>query len=132
MANNPNTPLLGYPQAVGAKVQDIFDHTGPTSYANIGTSGGAGDVINATDLSYGGFDTVHPVFGGYSNSGNYIIKVVTGHTTTTPTLSLGGLASPAVTLIWYTTSAAFGAISTEVTNATNLSAESVRLECWLV
>ena len=132
MANNPNTHLFGYPQAVSGKTQDVFDHTGPASYLNIGTSGHAGDIINATDLSFGGFDIVHPAYGGYSNSGNYIVKVITGHTTTTPTLTLSGLAAPAITLQWFTTSAAFGAISTEVTDTTSLAAESVRLECWLV
>jgi hypothetical protein len=132
MANNPNLHLYGYPQPFGTKIKDVFDHTGPGSYLNIGTSGHAGDVINASDLSAGGFDLVHPAFGGYSNSGNYIVKIVTGHSTTTPTLSLGGLVAPSVTLQWFTTSAAFGAISTEVTDTTSLALESVRLDATMV
>jgi len=123
-----NYPLPGYPTQFGNKIYEVFDHKGPKSYANIGTNGGAGDTINAIDLQVGGFDLLQTHFGAYSESGNYIVKVFTGHTTTTPTLAPGlGAAFNKATLQWFTTSAAFGAISTEVTNTTDLSAEVVRL-----
>jgi hypothetical protein len=126
MAVSTNQPLLGYPTDIGNKHLSIFDHVGPKSYANIGTSSGAGDVINASDIGWGGFDRLSPIFGGYSLSGTYIVKMFTGHTTTTPTITQGNQTTR--TVQWFTTSAAFGAISTEVTNATDLSAEVIRFE----
>src|SRR5580692_11701055 len=118
MAVVTNTPLLGYPQPWGTKEIMIFDHTGPVSYANIGTSGSGGDVINASDLGFGGIDQLGSGFGGftefYTASGNYLVKMFTGHTTTTPTVSYPtGSAFPSITLQWFNC-AAFGAISTEV------------------
>lgn len=127
MANPLNAPLLGYPTDIANKHLNIFDHKGPTSYANIGTSSGAGDVINASDIGWGGFDKLTVVAAsGYSMSGTYFIKIFTGHTTTTPTFTQG--VQNVRTLQWFTTSAAFGTVSTEVTNTTDLSAEIVRLE----
>ncbi len=129
MANvQSNKPLPGYPVDVSNKHLSIFDHYGPASYANIGTNSGVGDVVKASALGWGGFDTVNPHFAGYSQSGNYIVKVFTTSATTVPALtpSPGG-AFPQFVLQWFTTSAAFGAISTEVTNTTDLSAEIVRL-----
>ena len=123
---NANQPLLGYPTDISNKHLSIFDHTGPSSYANIGTSSGAGDVIPASALGWGGFDKLSPLYGGYTLSGTYFVKVFTGHTTTTPTITQG--VQTTRTLQWFTTSAAFGALSTEVTNTTDLSAEIVRLE----
>jgi hypothetical protein len=127
---NVNTPLLGYPVDLGNKHFEVFYHSGPASYKNIGTTGAAnsGDIIKATDLGWGGFDRVSPGFSAYSFSGNYIVHVVTGNTTTTPTITKGKQTQ--VVLQWFTTSAAFGAISTEVTNTTNLSAETVLLEAF--
>jgi hypothetical protein len=131
MANNPNTPLFGYPCATaGGKIKQLFDHSGPASYGNIGTSSGTGDVINASDLSMGGFDMVNDVaFGYYTFSGTYFVKVFTSSSGTTPAVSPAtGSAFSKFILQWFTTSAPFGAVSTEVTNATNLSAETVRIE----
>lgn len=132
MANvQSNKPLPGYPTDLGNKHFEILDHYGPASYANIGTSSGAGDVLKASALGWGGFDLVTAAFKGYSQSGNYIVLLFTTSSTTTPALTppVGG-AFTQVVLQWFTTSAAFGAISTEVTNTTDLSAEIVRLEAW--
>lgn len=128
---NSNTPVAGYPTDIGNKHLEIFDHKGPSSYGNIGTNSGTGDVINASDLGWGGFDRFSVAFGAYSESGNYIIKVFTTSATTVPAVSppLGG-AFPKVVLQWFTTSAAFGAISTEVTNTTDLSGETIRIEAF--
>lgn len=126
MANPTNAPLSGYPTDISNKHLMIFDHTGPASYANIGTSSGAGDVIRALDIGWGGYDKLTPIVGGYTMSGTYFVKIFTGHTTTTPTMTQS--IQSVRTLQWFTTSAAFGALSTEVTNATDLSAEIVRLE----
>lgn len=132
-----NTPVQGYPQSIGTKTRMVWDHTGPASYGNIGTSSGTGDVINASDLGFGGFDVVAMAFGGwteaYSQSGNFIVKMFTSSTGTTPSVSLpSGNAFPKIVLQWFTVSAAFGAISTEVTNTTSLAAESVRFDAIVV
>jgi hypothetical protein len=136
---NVNTPVFGYPQPWGSKYQMMWDHTGPASYNNIGTTGGAnaGDIIRASDLGFGGIDQVSGAFGGftefYTASGNYLVKMFTGNTTTTPTVVYPvGSAFSQIVLQWFTTAAPFGAISTEVTNATNLSAETLRLFATMV
>lgn len=132
-----NTPLAGYPQPIGSKYRNIFDHSGPKSYLNIGTSSHAGDIILASDLGLGGFETIIPAFGawleGYTQSGNYIVKMFTASSATTPSTSIGaGLAFTKVVLQWFTVSAAFGAISTEVTDTTDLSAELIRFDATMV
>ena len=127
---NVNTPLPGYPTDIANKHLEVFDHLGPKSYKNIGTNGATntsgGDIIKATDLGWGGFDSFVLLFGAYTFSGTYFVKVFTGNTTTTPTITQGKQSQRV--LQWFTTSAAFGAISTEVTNTTDLSAEIVRIE----
>lgn len=126
-----NTIIAGYPTVWGNKITSTFDHQGPASYSNIGTSSGTGDVVKATDLGMGGFDFIdfQQVGGGnlYTYSGNFIVKIFATSSGTTPSgaFSVGG-AYPQFILQWFTTSAAFGAISTEVANGTNLSAESIR------
>lgn len=132
-----NTPLSGYPNSIGSRTRLIFDHTGPTSYGNIGTSSGSGDIINATDLGFGAYETIGMAFGafceGYSQSGNFVVKMFTSSTGTTPSMSFGaGIAIPKIVLQWFTTASAFGAISTEVANTTNLSAETLRLDCTML
>jgi len=134
MANNF---LIGYPQPQGAKIRVVFDHYGPASYSNIGTSSGTGDVVNASDLSQGGFDSVGIAFGAfteaYTQSGNYLVKMFTATSGTTPSVSFPpGTAFPKFILQWFTTAAPFGAISTEVANATNLSAEFLRFDATCV
>jgi|ERR1700733_1059148 len=132
-----NTPLFGYPQPWGSKYQMIFDHIGPTSYGNIGTSSGTGDIIKASDLGFGGIEQVGAAFGGfcefYTASGNYLVKMFTASSATTPSVSLpAGSAVAQIVLQWFTTAAPFGAISTEVANAANLSAETLRMMATLV
>jgi hypothetical protein len=121
MANAINQPLPGWPAPPGAKPSEKFDHYGPVSYVQYGSA--VGDIINAADLGFGGFETVGVSWTGYSNSGNYIVQVMQSKANDVPA------AGPAsrVTIQWFTTSAAFGAKSTEVTAATNLNSEYVRL-----
>jgi hypothetical protein len=125
---NVNVPLPGYPQPFGSKIVEIFDHYGPTSYVQYGSA--VGDIINASDLSVGGFDFIgHAGWNSYSNSGNYIVQVMMAKANDIPA---GGPASR-VTIQWFTVSGgAFGTKSTEATAATNLSAEYVRLEAIMV
>jgi hypothetical protein len=132
-----DTPLKGYPTEVGNKIRMIWDHTGPASYSNIGTSSGTGDVINVSQFAYGGFETVEGAFGlfteGYTQSGNFLVKAFTGSSGTTPSVSLPtGDAFPKIVLQWFTTGSAFGSIGSEVANGTNLAAELIRLGSWMV
>lgn len=132
-----DTPLKGYPMEGGNKYRMLWDHTGPASYSNIGTSSGTGDVINISQFGFGAFETIEGAFGlfaeGYTQSGNFIVKAFTGSSGTTPSVSLPvGDGFPKLVLQWFTTSAPFGAISTEVTNGTSLAAESIRLGSWMV
>jgi hypothetical protein len=117
-----NTVVAGYATYQGNKIRFIFDHYGPASYVQWANTP-AGDIVNASDFGFGGFDSVFTPFYGYSNSGNYIVII-------TPCLAndipAGGPAKR-FTARWFTTSAAFGTISTEVTATTNLSAEYVRI-----
>lgn len=115
-----NTTLPGYPLPVGTKYRQVFDHAGPVSYSQA-----TGDAINASDLGFGGIDSIHPIFGGVTLSGTYQLKAYY-----TPTLTAGN-ASPGtpqkVLCRWYVV--AGGA---EVANAVNLSGELVRLDLTLV
>ena len=124
---NPNTNVAGYPTSVGSKISFTWDHYGPASYVQYVVTP-VGDIINASDLGFGGFDHVNSCWGGYSNSGNYIITVQQSLANDVPP----GGAARRFTVQWFTTSAAFGAKSTEATGTTNLSAEYVRLNAFVV
>jgi hypothetical protein len=128
------TPVPGYPQPFGSKLKMLFDRTGPTSYANIGSSSGGGDVLHNTDLGIGGFETCSVQWQGFSASGNYLVRVYTGTSTTSITNSapFSGQAVQSVVLVWYTASTAFVAGTAEVANATNLSGESIRIDATCV
>jgi hypothetical protein len=126
MATQINQPLPGYPQPWGDKIHMVWDHYGPTSYVAYSASTGVGDIINASDLGFGGLEFVnHAIWNSYSNSGNYIVQAMLTKASDAP----NGGAATRVTIQWFTVaSGAFSAKSTEVTAATNLSAEYVRLE----
>ena len=124
---NANTNVQGYPASFGSKVAYTWDHSGPASYVQYVVTP-VGDIINASDVGYGGFDEVHASWGGYSNSGNYIVTIQQCLANDVP----AGGAAKRFTVQWFTTSAAFGAKSTEATGATNLSAEYVRLNAIVV
>ena len=125
---NVNLSVLGYPTSVGSKNYMKWDHYGPASYVAYNASTGAGDIVNASDLGFGGFDSVGASWSGYSNSGNYIVTVQQTKANDVP----AGSAGSRVTIQWFTTSGAFGAKSTEVTGATGLTAEYVRLDAFVV
>ena len=123
-----NTPVFGYPQPWGSKIAYLFDHSGPASYVQYNASTGAGDIINASDLGFGGFEFISTSWAGYSNSGNYILVIQQSKANESPK----GSADKRFTVQWFTTSAAFGAISTEVSAAVDLSAEYGRLKAICV
>jgi len=134
----PGTPtinvLLGYPTKLGNKEFTIIDRSGPPSYSNIGTSSGTGDVLKASDLGMGGFDIVMSMgtggyLEGYDSTGGFVVKIGTGTSGTSLVASgfTGGAALPSLVIQWFTTAAAFGAISTEVANGTDLSAKIIRI-----
>src|SRR5208283_4504467 len=131
---NVITPVPGYPQPWGTKIRMLVDRTGPKSYSNIGTSSGTGDVLNASDLGLGGFETCTVAWQGFSSTGNYLVRVYTGTSTTsiTNTAPFSGNAVQKVVIVWYTASTAFVAGTTEVSNATDLSAESIRIDATMV
>jgi hypothetical protein len=118
-----NTIVYGYPQPIGGKIQMKVDHYGPASYVQYVAATGVGDVINASDVGVGGFESAGATWSSYSNSGNYIVNIKLN----TATQTQPGSAVAKFTVQWFTTSAAFGTISTEATATTNLSAEYVRL-----
>lgn len=128
------TPLPGYPQPWGSKIRMLFDRTGPKSYANIGSSSGKGDVLNASDLGLGGFEVAGVAFQGFSSSGNYAVRVYTGTSATaiTNTAPFPGSAVSAITIVWYAVGTAFVTATTEVSNATDLSAETIRIDATMV
>jgi hypothetical protein len=126
---NVNVPVAGWPAPPGAKNYEVWDHYGPTSYVQYAaTSTPAGDIVNAADLGFGGFDEVSSSWSAYSNSGNYIVQVNPCLANDIP----AGGAAKRFTVQWFTTAAAFGAKSTEAAAATNLSAEYVRLKAFVV
>jgi len=106
---NVNNILPGYPVPWGNKWAVVFDHYGPSAYSNIASSSGTGDVINASDLGFGGIDYIAPQ---HTPTGTYTANMYT--------TNIGGAQSK-VALKW------FSAFATEVTNGTGLSSESVRL-----
>ena len=126
MAQPTNQPVPGYPQPRGEKYDMVWDHYGPSSYSNKFTSSGTGDVITNADMGVGGYERVDATLGGFSQSGNYWVKPIL-----TAASNLGS-AAPKFTLIWYAVSPAFGTIGNEVSNATDLSAETVRLSASVV
>lgn len=119
-----NSILAGYEQKVNAKLEIIFDHAGPSSYKNVTTAAKAGDVINALDFQRGGIEKITDV--AIAASGNYAVRAY-------PTQTLGAVGK-SVQLRWfaYPAAATTGALGAEVTDATDLSAESVRLHARLV
>lgn len=119
-----NTILAGYEQKVNAKLEVICDHAGPASYANVSTSVGAGDVVNASDFGRGGIEKISDV--AIAASGNYAVRAYY--------TSKNGAVARSVQLRWfaYPAAATTGALGAEVANATDLSQEQVRLHLRLV
>ena len=106
-----NTILPGYASPIGNKWMVVFDRTGPSSYSNIATNSGTGDVVNATDLGFGGIDVI---VGTVESSGTYDVEPYYTNTT--------GGAQSSVALKWYVTTT-----GSEAANGTSLSAKTVRL-----
>ena len=93
--------------AVGQREAFVLTGSGPTSYSNIGSSSGTGDVITAPFGVY--IDAVVPVL---TKSGTYyLIPFPSAVNTTRATWAFR----------WFVTST-----MAEVANTTNLSAESVQ------
>ena len=103
----------GYPQAVGAKLEAVVQHTGPASYTQV-TDGAQGspatgvDVLTAQACGFGFIEDVQP---GVSIDGKYqVIPIITSSGPQTQ-----------VILAWYALD------STQVAAATNLANTSARL-----
>ena len=108
-----NTLLASFPTGQGKNL--IVDHTGPASYATGGET--IGSINNQTGISFLGLATLDFVdIQGPSVSGNYAVisqGTGTGERKTSK-------------LIWVTATSGIPS-TTQVTNGTNLSAETVRL-----
>lgn len=116
-------PLPGYPRQLGAKIQQVFDRTGPASYSLYTSPSTGGDVMNASDLAVGGFDRVGV---GVDTTGQISCDVI---------INLGGYqnAVPSVILVYYSrVTATLGGqaqtAGTQIVAATNLSTFSWRVE----
>jgi hypothetical protein len=123
-----NTPVAGYPQPIGDKYLEIFDHAGPSSYTQFSTPTTGGDVVKASDLGFGGIDSLEPDM--VDTTGQFVVYAV-------PVNGGGGNAVAKVILVWYSlVTASLGGqsqvIGTQVIAATNLSTFKVRLRATLV
>lgn len=120
--------LAGYPQPIGEKYEIIVDIDGQTSYNNTGTFNTSGQQINASDLGFGGFESVETL-ADTSSDGINGVAVVLGATTAgatnmqpAPQSSPGPVVTSCV-IHWYTGPSQ----ATEVANLTNLSTKYIRL-----
>lgn len=122
-----NTPLPGYPMPVGEKYLNVFDHTGPASYTQFATPSTGGDVINASDLGVGGFDSMDPVVD------------TTGRIIAYPVQNFGGggnAASKVTVEYWSLVTASLGGqsqtLGTQVAATSNLSTFIFRMKAICV
>lgn len=100
----------GYPDEVGKREIFSVSWTGPKSYTNTATFATSGEAFSGSILGFQRY--VDLIFSAVSISGTYIVRGI-------PTAT-GARAS--WRLHWYTESS-----GTEVTNAVDLSAESVQI-----
>lgn len=108
-----NTKLATYTIGQGRAIP--IDHTGPASYTTGGeTFGSINNQTGITVLGLATLDFVDPI--GPTNSGNYFVYAI-------PT---GIGERKTFTLVWVTATTGIPT-STQVTNGTNLSAETVRI-----
>jgi hypothetical protein len=121
--------LAGYPQPVGEKYETYVDIDGPVSYANTGTFATSGQQLNASDLGFGGLESVETLTDASSDGVNGFIVVlgatVAGATNLSkapPAGSPGDVAQSAV-IHWYTGPS----LGAEVANGVNLSGKYIRL-----
>lgn len=124
-----NQPLPGYPLPLGDKYLEVFDHTGPVSYAVfVPATGAGGDVLLAASLGFGGFD--------YLDADT---ADTTGQIQAFPVIFLGGFANavPQISLRYFSlvTASLGGQAQTagaEIVATTNLSTFSWRLRALAV
>jgi hypothetical protein len=109
----PNTNLAVFTIGQGKAIP--MDHTGPASYTTGGETLGA--INNQTGIAFQGLGTLDYVdVEGPTLSGNYYVYVQTTGTGERKTFKL----------VWVTATAGIPS-SSQVTNATNLSAETLRI-----
>jgi hypothetical protein len=115
-----NTIVSAIP--VGNKWLVTWDHTGPASYSQT-----TGDVVNAADIGFGGFECVDSTVDTTSQLQPYVEHSSGGY----------GNAVASVELSWFSlVTATLGGQSqtagTEVAATSNISTFSVRLQAWCV
>jgi hypothetical protein len=106
--------IAGYLQPVGAKLETLWDVSGPTSYANTGTFTTSGQTINASDFGLGGIESID----AQSLSGDSLYTVLIA---LTPQSANSG-ASKQATIHWFVQ-----ATGAEVANAVDLDGSFIRL-----
>lgn len=108
--------LAGYPAHAGTKQLNSVDHFGPASYTTGGETVGVTNLM--TGISVSGMAYIDQIEGSGSLavSGNYWVLAQPTGTGSRKTWKL----------LWFTAAAGVPTL-TQVTNATNLSAEKVRL-----
>lgn len=113
-------PLAEYPDSFGGHRGSVFAHTGPASYVAVDPApivAATGDVVDAVEAGLKYFDFV---VGGLSDSGTYTVLV--GYPAGNPSTNKQAAHATQCVLMWLT-----AANCVEVTPATNLSGETVRL-----
>ena len=122
-----NLILPGYTAYCGDKYLISFDHAGPASYTQVGSSGvysSGGDIINAADIGWGGFDYLEAdMIDPTGQAFAYVIPLNGGN----------GNAITQAVLVWYSrVTATIGTKSqtaqTEMASATVLSALYLRIK----
>jgi hypothetical protein len=109
-------------QVMGTKHILVVDHDGPASYPNPTPFTANGEIINASDFGYGGFEFVDEISLS-SDQLNTVLIVLPGQSTT----GNFGDARPTARIHWFVQ--AGGA---EVANGVDLSGKSIRLRITMV
>jgi hypothetical protein len=106
--------IAGYVQPVGAKLETLWDVSGPTSYANTATFATSGQTCLTGDFGLGGVETVFAQ--SLSNDGLYTCLILL------VAQSVNAGASKSFVIHWFVQ-----ATGAEVANAVDLSASFFRL-----
>jgi len=130
-------PLGNYPSSVGAVMQSIFPHLGPTSYVQVSITPGTvpitgGDTVNAGEAGLKNFDKVE---GGTTDDGAFSVSAIPISPSNPSTGVLSGIPKTTYRLKWVANKTATmgGQAQTagsEAVAGTNLTGFCVRLAAY--